>query len=181
MVKEATGRELNLGGEINLAVGFSPALVVTDITLANVSWGLQPQIVKIDELQAQVGLLPLLARDVELRYIGLRGVDVLLETDKTGHANWYFSPKDSSAGKTGTFKLHNLDLDKILIDKLEATYKETKISGNLHIDPDSPPQVATNFLVQVLIWANFLKSPARAIRFGASLISRPMGKAAVSR
>ena len=105
MVKEAAGRELNLGGEINLAVGFSPALVVTDITLANASWGSQPQMVKIDELQAQVGLLPLLARDVELRYIGLRGVDVLLETDKTGHANWYFSPKDSSAGKTGTFKL----------------------------------------------------------------------------
>jgi uncharacterized protein involved in outer membrane biogenesis len=105
MVKEATGRELNLGGEINLAVGFSPALVVTDITLANASWGSQPQMVKIDELQAQVGRLPLLARDVELRYIGLRGVDVLLETDKTGHANWYFSPKGSSAGKTGTFKL----------------------------------------------------------------------------
>ena len=105
MVKEATGRELNLGGEINLAVGFSPALVVTDNTLANASWGSQPQMVKIDELQAQVGLLPLLARDVKLRYIGLRGVDVLLETDKTGHANWYFSPKDSSAGKTGTFKL----------------------------------------------------------------------------
>ena len=127
MVKEATGRELNLGGEINLAVGFSPALVVTDITLANGSWGSQPQMVKIDELQAQVGRLPLLAKDAELRYIGLRAVDVLLETDETGHANWYFSPKDSSAGNTGTF----------------------------------------------------LKIPARAIRFGASLISQPMGKAAV--
>ena len=162
MVKEATGRELNLGGEINLAVGFSPALVVTDNTLANASWGSQPQMVKIDELQAQVGLLPLLARDVKLRYIGLRGVDVLLETDKTGHANWYFSPKDSSAGKTGTFKLHNLDIDKIRIDKLEATYKETKISGNLHIDPGSPPQVATNFLVQGLNLGEFLKESGKS-------------------
>ena len=31
MVKDATGRELNLGGEINLAIGFSPSLVVTDV------------------------------------------------------------------------------------------------------------------------------------------------------
>jgi uncharacterized protein involved in outer membrane biogenesis len=31
MVKVATGRELNLGGEINLDLGFSPALVVTDM------------------------------------------------------------------------------------------------------------------------------------------------------
>jgi uncharacterized protein involved in outer membrane biogenesis len=28
MVKEITGRELNLGGEIGLAIGFSPALTV---------------------------------------------------------------------------------------------------------------------------------------------------------
>ena len=134
MVKEAAGRELNLGGEINLAVGFSPALVVTDITLANASWGSQPQMVKIDELQAQVGLLPLLARDVELRYIGLRGVDVLLETDKTGHANWYFSPKDSSAGNTGTFKLHNLDIDKIRIEKLNLTFRDGEMEAPKRIN-----------------------------------------------
>jgi hypothetical protein len=34
------------------------------------------------------------------------------------------------------------------IDKLEATYKETKISGNLQLNPGSPTRVATRFLVQ---------------------------------
>ena len=34
MVKGATGRELNLNGEVNLAIGFSPALVVTGPTFA---------------------------------------------------------------------------------------------------------------------------------------------------
>jgi uncharacterized protein involved in outer membrane biogenesis len=43
------------------------------------------------------------------------------------------------------------------IDRLEATYKETKISGNLHIDPGSPPQVATKFLVQSFNLGDFLK------------------------
>ncbi len=48
MVKEATGRELNLGGDINLAFGFSPVLVVTDITFANAPWASQPKMLKID-------------------------------------------------------------------------------------------------------------------------------------
>ncbi|MEN8690958.1 MAG: AsmA-like C-terminal region-containing protein, partial [Desulfobacterales bacterium] len=50
------------------------------------------------------------------------------------------------------------------IDKLEATYKETKISGNLHIDPGSPPQVATNFLVQGFNLGEFLRETGRSNR-----------------
>jgi uncharacterized protein involved in outer membrane biogenesis len=60
MVKDATGRELNLGGEVDLAIGFSPSLVVTDVTFANASWGSQPEMIKVDKLQAQIRLLPLL-------------------------------------------------------------------------------------------------------------------------
>ena len=48
------------------------------------------------------------------------------------------------------------------IDKLEATYKKTKISGNLHIDPGSPPQVATNFLVQNFNLGDFLKETGKS-------------------
>ena len=98
MVKEITGRELNLGGEIDLAIGFSPALTVSDVTFANASWGSQPQMIKIKQVQAQVRLLPLLFKDLELKHIGFVGVDVLLETDKAGRGNWDFSAEDSSAG-----------------------------------------------------------------------------------
>ena len=69
LVKDATGRELNLSGEVNLDFGFSPALVVTDVTFANAAWGSQPEMVKIGKLQAQVHLLPLLFREVELMQV----------------------------------------------------------------------------------------------------------------
>ena len=124
MVKEVTGRELNLDGEINLEIGFSPALTVSDVTFANASWGSRPQMIKIKQLQVQVRLLPLLYRDLELKHIGLAGVDVLLETDKTGRGNWDFGAEDSSAGKTGAFKLHNIDIDKIRIENLTLTFRD---------------------------------------------------------
>ena len=124
MVKEVTGRELNLGGAIDLAIGISPVLTVSDVTFANASWGSLPQMIKIKQVQAQVRLWPLLFKDLELKHIGLVGVDVLLETDKTGRGNWDFSAEDSSAGKTGAFKLHNIDIDKIRIEKLNLTFRD---------------------------------------------------------
>jgi hypothetical protein len=56
----------------------------------------------------------------------------------------------------GHFTL-TLENSKLSVDKLEATYKQTKISGNLHLDSSSPPQVATNFLVQNFDLGNLLK------------------------
>ena len=37
-VRDATGRELTVGGGVELAVGFSPSLVVRDVMLANAPW-----------------------------------------------------------------------------------------------------------------------------------------------
>jgi uncharacterized protein involved in outer membrane biogenesis len=73
MVRDATGRELNIGGDIDLVIGLSPALMVTDITLANAAWGSQPQMVKMDMLQVQVRLFPLLTRHVVLKKMALAG------------------------------------------------------------------------------------------------------------
>ena len=82
------------------------------------------QMIKIKQVQAQVRLLPLLSKDLELKHIGLIGVDVLLETDKTGRGNSDLSAEDSAAGKTGAFKFHNIDIDKISIEKLNLTFHD---------------------------------------------------------
>ncbi len=126
MVKDATGRELNLGGEIDLAIGFSPALVVADVTFANAPWGSQPQMIKVEKLQAQVRLLPLLFRDVQLKRIGLAGVDVLLETDPNGKGNWDFITADSSARKAGAFQPKDIEIDNIRVEKLQLIFREGK-------------------------------------------------------
>ena len=126
MVKDSTGRELILGGEVDLAIGFSPALVVTDVTFANASWGSQPQMIKVEKLQAQVRLLPLLFKDVKVKRVGLAGVDVLLETDPNGQGNWDFIAADSSARKAGAFKPKDIEIDHIRIEKFQLIFREGK-------------------------------------------------------
>jgi uncharacterized protein involved in outer membrane biogenesis len=53
-----------------------------------------------------------------------------------------------------TLKLEDSDFK---IEKFEATYKQTKISGQLHINHGSPTRVATNFLVQNFDLGGLLK------------------------
>ncbi len=62
------------------------------------------------------------------------------------------------------------------INKLEATYKKTKISGNFHIDPGSPPQVATNFLVQNFNLGDFLKETGKSDQVRAAVDIAAHGK-----
>jgi uncharacterized protein involved in outer membrane biogenesis len=126
MVKDATGRELNLSGEINLDFGFAPALVVTDVTFANAPWGSQPEMIKIGKLRMHARLLPLLFKDVEVQHIGLEGVDVLLETDPGGRGNWDFIAADSSDKRARSFKPSQIEIDTIRIENLSLTYRDGK-------------------------------------------------------
>ena len=124
LVKDATGRGLHLGGEINLAIGFSPVLVVTDIGFANAPWGSQPQMITVKKLQAQVRLLPLLQRDVEVKNISLAGVDVLLETDANGKGNWDFIAHARKGKSAAAFKPTQIDIEEIHIENLRFIFQK---------------------------------------------------------
>jgi uncharacterized protein involved in outer membrane biogenesis len=123
MVEDATGRKLSLGGEVNLEIGFAPALVVTDVALANVSWGSQPQMIEIERLQARVRLLPLLFKDLDIKYIRLVGVNVLLETGPEAQGNWVFLAGSTSTGGSGLFKPTAIEVSRVSIENLRLTFR----------------------------------------------------------
>ena len=134
-VKDATGRELTLGGDIELAIGFSPSLVVADVMLANAPWGSQPQMMKAEKLQVQVHLLPLLFEDVEFDRIGLTGVEVLLETEATGKGNWEFKTSEKSTKSFWTLK--ELQVENVKILKLKLTFHDGKTGSTSRFVLDS--------------------------------------------
>jgi hypothetical protein len=119
LIKEATGRELNLGGEVDLAIGLSPALVVEEVTLANASWGSRPQMITVDKLEARVRLLPLLLREVQLKHIGLAGVDVLLETGPDGEGNRDIVASGSPFGNGDFTMPTGIEIENLRIEKAQ--------------------------------------------------------------
>ncbi len=124
MVKDATGRELRLDGELKLALGLAPALVASHAALANAPWGSQPDMIKVENLRLQARLLPLLLRTVELTHISLAGVEVLLETDAKERHNWDFkvAAEPGNKGITASDPL-KLALDHISITNLVLAFR----------------------------------------------------------
>jgi hypothetical protein len=97
-VKEATGRDLTLAGDVELVLSLTPALAVNDVTFANAPWGSRPEMVKLKRLEAEVRLLPLISGQVEVNRIVLKGADILLETNDKGQPNWRFQTAGGSTG-----------------------------------------------------------------------------------
>ncbi len=91
---EATGRELTLGGDIELEIGLTPALVVKDVTFQNAKWGSRPAAVSIRRFEVQVAILPLLGGNIDVKRLILIEPDILIETDRRGRSNLEFVPPE---------------------------------------------------------------------------------------
>src|ERR1700761_6858736 len=66
--------------------------------------------VRLDHVEAQIGLLPLLWGEVRVDRVLVDGADILLEQDGQGRGNWEFSPTagDSLAIERATFETDSL-------------------------------------------------------------------------
>ncbi|CAB1275155.1 AsmA family protein [Candidatus Nitrosacidococcus tergens] len=87
-VKKATGRDLSLGGDINLS--FFPWLgaKIEDVSLSNPPSFGQSSFAKLDDIQVKVKILPLLKKEIEIGTIILDGLDVNLIKNAQGKTNW---------------------------------------------------------------------------------------------
>jgi uncharacterized protein involved in outer membrane biogenesis len=86
--KAATGRDLVIGGKIDLAVSLTPAIAIEQVSFANADWGSRAEMVTLDRFEVEVALMPLFSGDIEIRRLVVVRPNILLETDAQGRANW---------------------------------------------------------------------------------------------
>ena len=55
-VRNATGRELSIAGDVALSRSLSPTLSISNVAFANAPWGGRSPMVKVGELRVQVAL-----------------------------------------------------------------------------------------------------------------------------
>ncbi|MBP7064221.1 AsmA family protein [Ferrovibrio sp.] len=91
--EEATGRKLEIAGDLKLNLFPKPAITVKGVKLANAAWGSRTDMANVGEFAAELDLFALLGRQVKVDRLVLADVDVLLEKDKQGRANWEFGSK----------------------------------------------------------------------------------------
>ena len=134
--REATGRVLTIKGDIDLEIGFTPSLVLTDIAFQNAPWGSRPEMVKLRRFEVQVALLPLVSGNIEIKRFILVEPDILIETDKDGKSNLAFEvPKkmtpapekeEAKPPSEGVTTLPALAFNQLEIEKGQLTYRDGK-------------------------------------------------------
>ncbi|MGC2857058.1 AsmA family protein [Novispirillum sp. DQ9] len=95
-VKEATGRDLQLTGDLEMVLGLTPSVRVNGARFGNAPWASDPNMVAVETFEAQVALLPALTGDLQVKRLLLDGVAIFLETDAKGRANWTFGKAGAS-------------------------------------------------------------------------------------
>jgi uncharacterized protein involved in outer membrane biogenesis len=129
--KAATGRDVTIG-DIKLSVSLTPAIVISDVTLANAPWGSKPVMVSAKRIEASTQLLPLLQGDIKISGLKLMDAEVLLEIANNGRANWVFDVPPSSSSATPA-----LSIPSFTGSNLKLTYRDLRAGQDAAVSLDS--------------------------------------------
>lgn len=125
-VKEATGRELKIGGKIDFKPALIPTLSLEDVRFQNAPWGSRQEMVKVKCIEIQIALLPMIKGDFEFARLVLLEPDFFLETDRNGKTNIEFG-----TSREGDIRFPPLIIDDVHMEGGLFTYKDGK-TGNAY-------------------------------------------------
>lgn len=104
-VRQATGRDLTIAGDVGLEISLQPAVVAESVSLSNPPGMSRANMASLDRVLARIELLPLLSGEVRILSVVLEGLDLRLERNADGNGNWAFDPVEAPAsaevGETG--------------------------------------------------------------------------------
>ncbi len=89
IVERETGRALSLRGPLHVDWSLWPTLRASDVRLANLPGGSRPDMAQAERIEAQISLLSLLRRRIEVTRLTLIGPNILFE-QVGGVPNWVF-------------------------------------------------------------------------------------------
>jgi uncharacterized protein involved in outer membrane biogenesis len=90
-VRDKTGRELVIDGDIMLVPSLTPALTATGVSLSNSDWGSQPLMFNVGRIEARISLASLLTGTVHIERFILEDTAINLEKKRDGSGNWVWN------------------------------------------------------------------------------------------
>ena len=126
-VRVATGRDFTLSGPVGLKASLVPVVTLDGPVLANAPGGSRPEMLRARRIEAEVALLPLLSRRVELRSLAILGADLLLEVDAAGRGNWQFTraarPEGAPATPAAPSRPFGLDVGSVTLEASRVIWR----------------------------------------------------------
>lgn len=142
-VSQAIGRRFEIDGDLKVdwrrPVGETgwrawvpwPRFSATRIAVANPDWTKSPHFATLDEIDFEVMVLPLLARDIVIPAINLVNPSVDIERLTDGRNNWTFKLPASSGPSTWKLDLHDITFAK---GNIAVDDRQTKTDVQIAVD-----------------------------------------------
>jgi uncharacterized protein involved in outer membrane biogenesis len=140
-IQDASGRAVAIDGGINLSFGLESAFVVDGFRIGNPVWATRDDMIRVGRIEARVPLGPLLFGELRIERLRLYDVDLWLETNGPGAANWFFIDGETSRREKPVPQervsesrnlLGMLGVGGIDLTGARATYRNAK-TGAIHV------------------------------------------------
>ncbi|MBX3505496.1 MAG: AsmA family protein [Parvibaculum sp.] len=163
IVKEQTGRDLRIDGDIGLS--FFPVIAVSieEVGFSNAEWAKEKEMASMKEMRAALKLMPLFSGNVEIDSFVLVDPVIHLEVRRDGTPNWQFETAQAQAGAEpatgssgGGTTVDGLRLGEVSIRNGTASYSNAQtgasfVASDVNVDLALPgldqPFVADGSLV----------------------------------
>jgi len=123
--ENATGRKLQIGGDLQFALSFVPTVVIEDVKFSNASWGSKPDMLTLDKFEVQVSLLALLSGNIQINRVILLEPEILLETNKKGLGNWVFAAnKTEEVDSDSDSSTPSVVVNEVHLENANIVYKD---------------------------------------------------------
>lgn len=130
IVKDNTGRDFEISGDLKLAPSLVPTIAIEGVSLSNANWAKETNMLSVSKFEAQIALLPLLKKNIQVIKFILIEPKINLETNEQGEGNWVFSnttaeDKETNTETTAT-TLPGLAVKEVQIKDAHINYKDGK-------------------------------------------------------
>ncbi|WP_375331917.1 AsmA family protein [Candidatus Tisiphia endosymbiont of Temnostethus pusillus] len=137
-VKEITGRELQINGDITISLLPTPTITIKDVTLTSLPNAHYPSLLEVKEVSASLSILSLLKGKIDISTIEINKPVINLERMRNGAASWEFAKIPGNVSKTSTGEINDnkapfslyINLIKIVDAKLNYVDFADKTKGN---------------------------------------------------
>ena len=141
LVKEQTGRDLAINGEINLSFYPDIALQLGEVTLGNAKGFADENFAEANDARVTVQFLPLLEQQLKVNQVHLHGLKLNLHRAKNGKTNWQDllpegSPQATAgAGEAMTSLLGGLVVTGVSVTDSVVNWRDEQLDKTLTLAP----------------------------------------------
>ncbi len=121
--EQATGRVLQVDGDLELSWSLTPTFKANKVSFANTEWGSSAEMISFDNLEIELAFMPLLRQQIKIQKVVLQGPNVVVETNDEGKGNWVFIENEEQKAETNVAAV-DVVIQELLIEDAMITYND---------------------------------------------------------